>query len=264
MLVQTVGAKAAKASIAVSPARAAISDLGTCGNGMAAGLALKLFFQELGKPVRLGLVHRHKPEASVRCRTAGQGRDEPSGLLLVAYEWKNLLPSCGDCNKYRRHIEGAVEGGEEFGAGKWDRFPVRGDYAFKPDTEEQEHPLLVNPCEDNPDLHFAFWEDGKITAKTEEGEATLKVFELNRREGLSKARARAFRDAKNEFRIYTELVAANHADEERLSRLRLNEMWSAIEPYTAAQRRAVDMMRERHAHLGRIPMPLPAPVANGG
>jgi hypothetical protein len=43
---------------------------------------------------------------------------EHPGYYWLAYEWTNLLPSCYDCNSFRRH------GTMKAGPGKNERFPV--------------------------------------------------------------------------------------------------------------------------------------------
>ena len=75
-------------------------------------------------------------------------RPEPhKGYYWLAYDWRNLLPSCAFCNRPR-----TVDGKK---IGKHNRFPVNGSHATCPDEIGGEEPLLINPLEDDPEEHLA-------------------------------------------------------------------------------------------------------------
>ncbi len=113
------------------------------------------------------------------------------GYYWLAAEWTNLLLSCPHCNQRRRHkIDGKT-----ISQGKVDQFPLapQSPRARKPGEEEQEKPLLLNPCVpgDAPERHLEFPTDsdkrGTIRPRREagaaaspRGEASIRVYALAR------------------------------------------------------------------------------------
>jgi hypothetical protein len=92
------------------------------------------------------------------------------GYYWLAYEGRNLLPSCDRCNNY-----------------KTDQFPVGGAYIFDPppqgtDLDKDEDPLLVHPCRDDPSEHLTFGVQGIVAGKDEKGSKTIEIFKLDRAE----------------------------------------------------------------------------------
>lgn len=106
------------------------------------------------------------------------------GYYWLAAEWSNLLLSCPACNQ-----KGA----------KGNRFPINGKRIIDHlsfltngalDSQKclpnvlplkDEEPLLLNPelCR-NPEVHFEYNSDGKVSSKTNEGKITIEVCKLNR------------------------------------------------------------------------------------
>lgn len=118
----------------------------------------------------------------------GKGGTTPHpGYYWLAYHWENLLPTCAYCNR-----PSTVAGMGR--VGKWNRFPVRGKHATKPEEVAAERALLLNPLSstDDPVNHLEFDpETGRIIGKTEEGIACVKIFNLNR-DGMPEARRDVF------------------------------------------------------------------------
>lgn len=115
------------------------------------------------------------------------------GYFWLAYNWKNLLPSCHFCNRYE---------------GKKDEFPalqhvavtrltpeqivtlnfpiIRQDdtedifYLEPEDLDVRENRKLVHPYFDDPTDHFVFGMDGSVDAKegSSMAEETIRVFNL--------------------------------------------------------------------------------------
>ncbi len=116
----------------------------------------------------------------------GSTRKHP-GYYWLAYDWKNLLPSCNKCN--RPTAEGKM--------GKRNRFPIAGTRATKPsDPLKAEGPQILHPVFDRPENHFTvnFEEDGDdslLIPTTDDGRMTLKVLGLNKRSDLREHRASA-------------------------------------------------------------------------
>src|SRR5262249_45927986 len=83
----------------------------------------------------------------------------------LAYEWENLLLACSGCNH-----------------AKADRFPLEDEKrrAPRPELVMPERPLLLNPCEDQPDEHLTFADNGQVVSDTKRGQATIDTLALNR------------------------------------------------------------------------------------
>jgi len=122
-----------------------------------------------------------------------KGKKKPHpGYYWLAYDWKNLLPSCGLCN------QASTDQTTGKPIGKRNRFPINGAYAVKPGKESYEKPLLLHPCWDNPSEHFEIDETGVFGAKTACGEMCIKIFGLNLR-GLPSDRKKEYEDVKNKL-----------------------------------------------------------------
>ncbi|HEX9921274.1 MAG TPA: retron system putative HNH endonuclease, partial [Anaerolineae bacterium] len=76
------------------------------------------------------------------------------------FEWKNLLLACGICNG---------------SAHKGDNFPLQ--------DGDEDNPLLLNPCEDDPAQHLQF-EYARVVPLSERGRQTCKLLGLNTRDEL--------------------------------------------------------------------------------
>jgi uncharacterized protein (TIGR02646 family) len=97
----------------------------------------------------------------------------------LTYSWDNLLIACQACN-----------------SAKADRFPLEDDSkrATNPsDDLVRENPLLLNPCQDQPQEHLVFDDQGMVFSSTARGQSTIDVLGLNR-DGLVTARQRCFRE----------------------------------------------------------------------
>lgn len=138
--------------------------------------------------------NRHSP-----CKPAQVQRPEQTrfgrhpGYFWLAYDWRNLLPSCELCNT---------------SGGKHNQFPLKDPghytllvklsakdprrsrarpsvawpgyfYLAPPDIDPLERPQLINPYFDSPEDHLTFDELGHIAAITERGEQTIKVCRLD-------------------------------------------------------------------------------------
>ncbi len=161
---------------------------------------------------------------------AADGAETPHpGYYWLAYDWRNLLPTCVGCNT----INAWQTPGKRIGKGS--RFPLKGTYADAPGLETDEHPLLLNPTEAiEPSVHFEIDDLGIVIPKTEYGDACDAVFGLNERGPLRDGRQNAFRQG---FNIVLSLLdAARAADKERLEDCSqtLNSFKLGIAPYSAA------------------------------
>jgi hypothetical protein len=96
------------------------------------------------------------------------------GYYWLAYDWRNLLPSCAICNQPKSTL-----------------FPVVGQHAQVPNEEANEKPLLINPIseleEDNPEHHLSVDPNTGIMYAVDEslrGRMCIKLFKLNERDQL--------------------------------------------------------------------------------
>lgn len=169
----------------------------------------------------------------VKVEINGEIKDHP-GYYWLCYDYKNLLPSCILCNQKRKH-------GEKF-IGKHTRFPVDGDYAVRPGEEVNEYPLLLNPVFDYPEQHLELQETGIFKALTDEGEACIHIFGLNKREALVESRKIFYNSVKNDLDMFI-IHSAKCSNEvkERLERLgKIKDIWDGKGAYSAAGLLAID------------------------
>lgn len=139
-------------------------------------------------------VDHYRPKSGV----LGQGGMRyPRGYYWLAATWENLLPSCIDCNRRRRQKD--LSTGQLVTSGKNMWFPLTDETkrAKKPKAEQDEAPLLLDPCRDLPEQHIEFFskadqsallrprmEDGQ---PNERGLKSIDIYGLNR-SGLVQAR----------------------------------------------------------------------------
>jgi uncharacterized protein (TIGR02646 family) len=109
------------------------------------------------------------------------------GYYWLACDWNNLLPSCIDCNRMRNHLDRFE--GETILLGKGNWFPLaEGNERATGEKEEfKEQPLLLNPCEDNPEDYLRLHEEGNVLPKIDEtnqpstkAKNSIRIYGLNR------------------------------------------------------------------------------------
>ena len=107
-------------------------------------------------------VEHYRPKGKVK-----EAPEEHRGYWWLAAVWSNLLPSCPPCNQRRRQItftpgmtleelEEALQNRPQETSGKSNSFPVTGDNWITQETQSisDEDPLLINPCEIDPEQHL--------------------------------------------------------------------------------------------------------------
>jgi uncharacterized protein (TIGR02646 family) len=142
-------------------------------------------------------VEHWRPKAQVE---SVEGSTRPAYYWLAA-SWENLLPSCIDCNRRRKQID--VLTGRERLAGKADQFPVDTGTAraTAPGQETGEVPLLLNPCDDDPEAFLRVTGAAVVKPADADGlaarraRASIDVYALNR-SGLVLARKEHLRRIK--------------------------------------------------------------------
>ena len=155
------------------------------------------------------------------------------GYYWLAYDWRNLLLACEDCN---RPSKGKTAGKR---IGKWDQFPVRGFRAVREGEEDGEEPLLINPVDEDPSDHLEIEVTGVVIAKTDRGRTCRDVFGLNAREALVNARVECIKKTKNELKLAS--LAAVGGDDEQLREFlaSFQRIISGASAFSAAARAAL-------------------------
>lgn len=151
---------------------------------------------DLSAGIGVGDVEHFRPKGGVADGSGRRLEFVPSGghvarplasYYWLAYDWRNLLPSCLLCNRPQRKNQYGLPGGKGM------RFPVAGGFHATSPSDKIDQPLLLNPREDDPNEHLTFDdENGVLGSKTLRGQATIEILGLNR-DGLIKDRIRVFK-----------------------------------------------------------------------
>ncbi len=110
------------------------------------------------------------------------------GYYWLAAAWSNLLPSCIDCNRKRaKEFIDRTTGV----SGKANLFPIADESRRwrSHRSKNREEPLLLNPCDDDPEQHLEFLDKGLVRpaldavgAPSRKGEASIEVYGLARKD----------------------------------------------------------------------------------
>lgn len=135
----------------------------------------------------VGKAEHYRPKDGFLGTASGHARWHP-GYYWVAYDWRNFLPACAQCNGPH---------------GRKSEFPVKADNKFDPregpDTVELdrvEKPLLLHPYRDDPSKHLKFGKLGMVAGRTPEGEQSIEDY------GLSRYGLNAARQARQEMALH--------------------------------------------------------------
>lgn len=101
--------------------------------------------------------------------------------------WDNHLWACTHCNSNAKR----------------DQFP----------TDDQDRPMLINPCIDDPLAHLDLGPSGVFTHRTPKGETSILVFGLNGREMLWKGRRDEWISAQVLMQKYASHLTRHESDE---------------------------------------------------
>jgi uncharacterized protein (TIGR02646 family) len=110
-------------------------------------------------------IHRFRPAQDA---VAEDGETSRRHYWWLAYEWNNLYPACKQC----REAQGA-------------KFPTAEDRVRVGTTErlnERELPLLLDPCDDDPEALLIYSEEGEVASEDRRALITIETFDLNRPE----------------------------------------------------------------------------------
>ncbi len=164
--------------------------------------------------------------------TNGKKTPHP-GYYWLAYEWRNLLFACIDCNRpSKSRTQGQL-------TGKRDQFPVKDFRATKMGEESQETPILINPVEEDPANHLEVDDTGIMIAKTDRGKMCINVFGLNIREALRDARRKYIDDTRWLIKLLIWRIESRQSDEADAMRKlaeKVKEIKSGAAPFSACGR----------------------------
>jgi uncharacterized protein (TIGR02646 family) len=159
--------------------------------GLNAGFAFKCAYCEsfFGATQPVAVEH-YRPKAKVRTNEG----DKP-GYYWLAASWRNLLPSCTDCNSPREQEIAGVR----TTMGKGNEFPIANEAkrARALHEEDNERRLLLHPYLDHPEKHLEFHEDGLVMARqtsgrtSPKGTQSIRVYALLRPKLVDARRLRA-------------------------------------------------------------------------
>jgi len=164
-------------------------------------------------------VEHYRPKGRV-----AENKTHP-GYYWLSYEWENLFPACTHCNQRRKDkpIWGDLTYAQT--GGKADQFPLTDEVhrVMAHDCGkllENEVPLLINPCNENPEQFITFGINGQILSIDDnpKGKATIEICNLKRRR-LKETRKEAINKVIKLYKLYLELsdsgntVAANSLHE---------------------------------------------------
>lgn len=203
-----------------------------------------------------GDVEHYRPKGSVQGDDGKsltlRGKEVPHpGYYWLAYEWSNLMPACGYCNRPSQ----AVGAPAKFG--KHARFPLADESrrAERPGDENNEEPSLLNPYEDRPEEHLVFDETGAVAPRHDpvtdvpsaKAERSIAVYGLFR-PGLAIERKKAYLSAwKLKQELLAELMKAELRNQALIDKLsgEVREIDSGAAEYSAVARLAVQRFNER-------------------
>ena len=150
-----------------------------------------------------------------------EGSEKRHGYYWLAADWNNLLPSCIDCNRIRKHFDYSEKKIINLGKGNWFPLAVKENRTVRHDRFTPEEPLLLNPCEDDPELYLEFHEEGFISPKPdhngqpyEKALASIRFYALNRLSLVEERKAKSLLIKQKMLNI---LALAECLDEENLS-----------------------------------------------
>ena len=171
------------------------------------------------------------------------------GYYWLAARWRNLLPSCTDCNRPRTQ---RLADGRVLVSGKANKFPIADEAkrARKPGQEKTEPRLLLHPVLDDPRRHLEFDADEGMVrpvVSSRKGATSIEVYALLR-DGLVRARKARQKLIRKEIAVARGLAQAldqmgSNAGLEQLLReslAMLRDYMNPDAPYSAMARQMIE------------------------
>lgn len=127
-----------------------------------------------------GDVEHFRPKGKIE-----EANPQKPGYYWLAADWDNLYLSCRNCNQTLKHDVYGVVG--KITLGKLNQFPLTDPARYvrvycHPDDikSEDQYRLLIDPCNDIPEKHLQFIDEGIIKGIDERGKTSIKVYALQR------------------------------------------------------------------------------------
>lgn len=158
----------------------------------------------------------------------------------LTYEWNNLYYCCPNCNQFKS---------------TW--FPVEGPRTVigtsYVDIITQEVSLLIDPCNDRPEDHLTYNEQGEIDFLTVKGTTTIELLKLNRTD-LVNARRKALEELRVQLTLFLSLFSKAPQNMSRINEIA--QTWGDIfnnpesnRPYLGIQRQMlIKWFKENEIH----------------
>lgn len=152
-----------------------------------------------------GDIEHFRPKAEVLTL---DGEELIPGYYWLGANWNNLLLSCTHCNRPNKQL---INGeGELVTMGKANKFPLSDESKRLRShndaiTSEDAYVLIINPCEEDPEEHLSFEENGQIIPKDSKGEKSIEVYGLYRAD-LVQRRSRINRQLDNTLWLVVEEI----------------------------------------------------------
>jgi energy-coupling factor transporter ATP-binding protein EcfA2 len=163
--------------------------------------------------------HRFRPPQDA---VAADGSTSRRHYWWLAYEWQNVYLACGDCH---------------FAQGS--KFPVankRVRVGARKRLNDREHPLLVDPFEDDPEAIFIYLDSGEVVAQDGRGQVTIETFDLNR-PALRGERQSVISEMRGEIRETSLLLERGSYE---MFMVKLIDLYSLEPPFAALRRQLVN------------------------
>ncbi|MFB0516759.1 MAG: hypothetical protein ACETWG_09185 [Candidatus Neomarinimicrobiota bacterium] len=177
----------------------------------------------------------------------GHEQNHP-GYYWLAYEWRNLLPSCTLCNR------SGTDPVSYRPTGKRNYFPVKDFRATRPGEETREEPLLINPMFEDPSNHIDIYESGQLKQLSPEGDMSIKLLGLNDRD-LPIFRKEMYDSVLDKLRLYV-MDLAEQPNEEKFRKLAntMKEIRDGRVKFSIAARKALDyyVTKERRDTFAKL------------
>ena len=133
-------------------------------------------------------VEHYRPVGRIDYMYLGEKRIHLEGYYWLGAAWDNLILACSHCNKLETHLHQdqahAASSLRVSGKGNFFTLEDEATRARPLGSVENERPLLLDPCRDNPNDHLVFRDDGIVVPKVIEGRASKRGQESIRVYGL--------------------------------------------------------------------------------
>lgn len=175
-------------------------------------------------------------------RPKGRVKERPDhpGYYWLTYDWTNLLPSCTYCNQNRKERPTFDDPTPGTTGGKVDKFPIADENNRAMDHTHDvavEEPLLLNPCEDDPELHLAYEPTGRIITLngSSKGRVSIQILRLHLRR-LTNLR-------RDTLDIVQEMLAMRNRTQERGEEEATQEINNILKTMADSNRQFAGMVR---------------------